>query len=152
MLERIISSTILNAALHTEGSAWPSGMDSYAWRRLCGSFQKVSTDLCEVLAEVARWLATPLEDPEPLKPFVACTPVALDKCPGVRPVGVGEVPHRIISKAILAVVCQGVPKAVGSIHLCIGQSQGCKLQSRPWMKSMQRTPRKKFCWWMHLMH
>ena len=126
IFEEITGSTILNAALHTEGSAGPSGLDSYAWRRLCGSFQKVSTDLCEALAKVARRLATSLVDPELLKPFVACRLVALDKCPGVRPVGIGEVPRRIISKAILAVVRQDVKKAVGSIQLCIGQSQGCE--------------------------
>ena len=37
--------------MHTQGAAGPSGVDAYAWRRLCSSFQGASTDLCNVLAK-----------------------------------------------------------------------------------------------------
>ena len=38
------ATAILNSALHTEGSAGPSGMDAYAWRRMCCSFKGPSID------------------------------------------------------------------------------------------------------------
>ena len=40
--------SIDTAALHTNGSAGPSGIDSTGWRRLCTSFQKASADLATV--------------------------------------------------------------------------------------------------------
>ncbi len=112
--------------MHTDGSAGPSGMDAYAWRCLCASFQKASTDLCEALAKTARRLSSSFANPEPLKPLVACRLVALDKRPGVWPVGIGEVPRRIVSKAILAVIRSDIREVVGSLQLCLGQRLGCE--------------------------
>ena len=39
--------TILQSALHTQGSAGPSGLDAQAWRRMCSSFK--SAQLISVL-------------------------------------------------------------------------------------------------------
>ena len=52
--------------------------------------------------------------------------VALDKCPGIRPIGIGEVVRRIISKAIMRTVRYDLQDAVGSIQLCAGQEAGCE--------------------------
>ena len=98
IFKEITGASILNAALHTDGGAGPSGVDAYVWRRLCGSFQNASTDFCEALVKIAQRLSSSFVDPEPLKPLVACRLIALDQCPGVRPVGIGEVSCRIISK------------------------------------------------------
>ena len=87
--------------MHTQGSAGPSGLDSFAWRRLCCSFGSASHDLCSALAAVGRRLCSSLVNPESISALVACRLIPLDKCPGVRPFGVGEVPRRIIAKAIL---------------------------------------------------
>ena len=101
--EEITDLSIMEAALHTEGSAGPSGLDAYAWKRMYISFQKSSTDLCATVAMTAR-MAGAFVDPGPLAPLTACRLVALDKSPGVQPVGVGEVVPRIISKSILSVI------------------------------------------------
>ena len=50
IFEEIDGLSILKSALQTTGGAGPSGMDASAWRRMCASFQKASTDLCEALA------------------------------------------------------------------------------------------------------
>ena len=91
IFEEITASAILESSLHTDGSAGPSGLDAQAWRRICSSFQKASTDLCEAIAKTARKIGGTYVDPEPLKTLTACRLVALDKCPGVRPIGIGEV-------------------------------------------------------------
>ena len=54
---------IRNAALHTHGAAGLSGLDAYAWRRLCSSFQSLLHDLCKALAAVGRRLCTSIINP-----------------------------------------------------------------------------------------
>ena len=56
----------------------------------------MSHDLCSALAAVGRRLCSSLVNTESIGAFVACR--LMDKCPGVRPIGVGEVPRRIIAK------------------------------------------------------
>ena len=46
------------------------------------------------------------------------------KCPGLRPIGVGEVLCRIICKATLNLVCEDVQNAVGPLQLCVGHDSG----------------------------
>ena len=77
------------AVLRTSGAAGPSGLDAAAWRRMCTSFQRASSDLCDALSAVARKLCTTFVDPGGLSAFVSCRLIALDKCPGVRPIGAG---------------------------------------------------------------
>ena len=58
--------------------------------------------------------------------FTACRLIALDTHPGVRPIGVGEVCWRLLSKVILCVVQNDVLQAVGPLQLCAGQPAGCE--------------------------
>ena len=126
IFDRLNADSIQRAAMHTHGSAGPSGLDSFAWRRLCSSFGSVSHDLCSALAAVGRRLCSSLVNPESISAFVACRLIPLDKCPGVRPTGVGEVPRRIVTKAILRIVARDVEEAVGPLQVCAGQDGGCE--------------------------
>ena len=126
MFEQINGNLIHATALKTEGAAGPSGMDAAGWRRLVSSFHKESVDLCEAMAMMARRICSKFVDPMCLTAFTACRLVALDKHPGVRPVGIGEVLRRIIGKAILAVVGQDVQQVTGALQVCAGQQAGCE--------------------------
>ena len=70
---------------------------------------------------VARRLCTSYVDPDGIVALVACRLIALNKCPGVRPIGVKEVMRRIIARAVLAIVKLDVLEAAGSLQLCAGQ-------------------------------
>ena len=87
-----------------EGSAGLSGVDALGWRRLCTSFQTASSDLCHSLASVVRRISTSFVNPDALWPLLNCHLIALDKNPGVRPIGIGETSRRIIAKALLQAV------------------------------------------------
>uniref|UniRef100_A0A7S3DM41 Uncharacterized protein n=1 Tax=Entomoneis paludosa TaxID=265537 RepID=A0A7S3DM41_9STRA len=55
---------------------------------------------------------------------MACRLVALDKCPGVRPVGIGESFRRLMAKCIVLVAGHSATIACGSSNLCAGLSAG----------------------------
>ena len=94
------------------------------WRRLCTSFQTASLDLCSRLASVAKKFCTTYVDPQRLAPLTASRLIALNKCPGIQPIGVGETVSRILGKAILSTTKQDVLEAAGTLQLCVGQEAG----------------------------
>ena len=113
-------------ALKTAGAAGPSGIDAAGWKRMLSSFQRESTELCEAVAALARRMSSQYVDPSGLTALTACRLVALDKQPGVRPIGIGEVLGRIVGKATLAVVGPDVQQVAGALQVCTGQQGGCE--------------------------
>ena len=123
IFERITGEKIWKHALHTHGAA---GLDAKGWKSLLSSskFGIVAKDLGDAVAALARKLAT--EDCPYTEAITACCLMALDKKPGCRPVGIGEVLRRIIGKAILEVTKEDVREAVGNLQVCAGQQAGCE--------------------------
>jgi len=126
IFESLDCEAIRKAAMKTDGSAGPSGVDARGFRRMCTSFGRASDELCWSMSCVARRIASTYVDPSTLVSFTACRLIALDKHPGVRPIGVGEVARRIISKAILSVIERDIKAASENIQLCVGQTSGCE--------------------------
>ncbi len=124
VFEPLDANCIRKAALKVEGGAGPSGLDADAWRRLCMSFKSASDDLCNAMAGFAKRLCTEELSETHLTAYIACRLVPLDKNPGVRPIGIGEVLRRIVGKAVLSVIGKDVQKAAGSLQLCAGQPSG----------------------------
>ena len=52
--------------------------------------------------------------------------IPLDKNPGLRPIGVGEVLRRIAGKVIVSHLKEDVIQSVGSLQVCAGQDAGCE--------------------------
>ena len=124
MFNKIDCDLIQCTALKTEGAAGPSGLDAAAWRRT--SFKSASTELCDGLAAVARRICTTYVDPSTLTAFVACRLIPLDKCPGVRPIGIGEVARQIIGKVIAKTISNDIQEATGPLQTCAGHLSGCE--------------------------
>ena len=122
--ESLTPALLKNIALHSEGSAGPSGLNAVAWRRICSSHKGASVRMCQALSGFAKLLATRALDAAALVPFLSCRLIALDKKPGVRPIGVCEVPRRIVAKAILSVVKSDVTQACGFLQKCSGTPAG----------------------------
>ena len=64
-----------------------------------------------------------------LAPFLACRVIALDKCPGVRPIGIGDTARCIIAKGVLEITRLDIQDAAGSVQLCAGQISGCSFSA-----------------------
>ena len=76
------------ASLRTFGAAGHSGVDARSWCCFCTSFHAASNDLCEAMALFARRLCTIYLSPILLSSFLSCRLIGLDKCLGIRPIGV----------------------------------------------------------------
>ena len=126
LLESITGQLVRTTAIHTEGTAGPSGLDAADWRRMCSSIHDASRDRCNAVAAVGCRLCTTFVDPVGLKALTSCRLIAMDKQPGVRPIGIGEVARRIIGKAILSIIKDDVLKVAGVQQLCVGQQSGCE--------------------------
>ncbi len=74
--------------------------------------------------EVAKRLCITYVDPESIAPFVACRLIALDKNPGVRPIGIGNTARIIIAKSVLMIIKGDIQEAAGTTQLCAGQISG----------------------------
>ena len=58
--------------------------------------------------------------------LVASRLIALNKCPGVRPIGIGEVVRRIFGKVIMATIGKEIQDAAGALQVCAGHQAGCE--------------------------
>ena len=55
---------------------------------------------------------------------MSCRLIPLDKNPGIRPIGVGEVLRRIIGKTVTSFLKKDIKEAVGPLQVCAGYSAG----------------------------
>ena len=119
---------VRKAALKTRGGSGPSGMDGDGWRHILtsNSFKECSKELCVTFANVIKKLCSNVEDSKSLEAFLACRLIPLDKNPGIRPIGVGEVLRRIAGKVVVHTVREDVISSVGSLQVCAGQEAGCE--------------------------
>ena len=81
---------------------------------------KAAEQLCHSIARVTRRLATEHVDPDNIDSLRNCRLIPLDKNPGIRPIGIGEVLRRIMGKAIMTFTKEDAMKAVGSLQLSVG--------------------------------
>jgi hypothetical protein len=129
IFDQIDSELIRKVALETKGAAGPSNLDANAWRRILVSkhFAKESPDLAKAIAEFAKSLCqTKLDDLNPLEAYLACSLIPLDKDPGLRPIGIGEVLRRIVGKAITTILKPDLKESVDGVQMCVSQEGGAE--------------------------
>ena len=56
--------------------------------------------------------------------YIACRLIPVDKSPGVRPIGIGEVLRRIIGRSILKCLANDLKRLGQSDQLCLGKKSG----------------------------
>ena len=100
--DSINEESVLKAALMTKGSAGPSGMDADIYRRIFCSknFSRVGRELREEIATLTKNLLRTSYHPIFVEAYTSSRLLPLDKNPGIRPIGVGEVLRRIVGKII----------------------------------------------------
>jgi hypothetical protein len=120
----ITSEHVENVAKKMSGAAGLSEFDSSALKFLLLSHGQASNRLLGVIAKFSQWLSN---DTPPFAAFRAALAnrlIAMDKFPGVRPIGIGNVWRRLIAKCVLAVAGHSATTACGSDQLCAGLRAG----------------------------
>ena len=126
--DNINETTILKAVLNTKGSAGPSGRDAELYRRLLASktFSNAGKEMREEIAILIKNLLTKSYHPCLLEPLLASRLIPLNKNPGVRPIGVGEVLRRIIGKVVSRNSTEEIKAAAGPLQTCAGHEAGAE--------------------------
>ena len=83
------------------------------------------------VTSVARCLSTVTNDSAILMPFVACRLILLDMRPGIRLIGIGDVPRRIIAKPFFSLLVMMLHLVQVLYRLVQDMLLGQRLQSMP---------------------
>ena len=96
------------------------------WQRLLCSKQhkKKPAELCQAVSDLAKKLNRQVIPPSHLRAFVAGRLIPLDKNPGVRPIGIGEVLRRIVSSATVTLLKPELVAVTAPLQTCAGLSGG----------------------------
>ena len=124
--DNIDEQMVFKAASLTKGTGGPSHLDAENYHHMLTSkkFKKENKELREQIAALARFLATQIVDPRTLEAFVACRLIPLNKNPGVRPIGVGEVLRRLVGKCVGWVLKKDIQEAAGPLQVATGLQSG----------------------------
>ncbi len=106
------------------GSAGCSGLTAEALKNMLLRHGRASSELRDELTEWALWLANSSPPWAAYRAMRQGRLVALDKQPGVRPVGIGETWMRAVSKLVLAQCGMDGKEACGNSQLCAGLEAG----------------------------
>ena len=119
----IKESLVMRAAMLTKGDSGPAGLDANGWRMILTSrqFANSSSDLRKAFANFIKKLCSEEQYTQSLETFTANRLIPLDKNPGLRQVGLGEVLTRIAGKVVMILCKKDFTKAAGSLQLSAGQ-------------------------------
>ena len=113
-----------SAARRLQGAAGPCGLDATELKHLLFRFGPESKRLMDELAAWTVWLSAESPPWAAYRAMMANRLIAIDKQPGVRPVGCGEVFRRLWAKALIVECGDEATEACGRINLCAGLSAG----------------------------
>ena len=86
----------------------PSGLDTCKWRPLLTSYKSSSIDFCKTVSKLSIRIATE---------YNGCRLIALDKCPGVRPIDIDGVLRRITGRSTVKCVKRNL-QLLGGTYRC----------------------------------
>jgi hypothetical protein len=114
----ITGDVIEDVTSRLSGDTGPGGTDATDLKNWFLRFGADSEFLRDSLAGLAKWLANEHPPWAAYSALMACRLVALDKSPGGRPVGIGEVYRRLMAKCLLKVVGHQATDAAVNLNLC----------------------------------
>ena len=127
IFEPIDAEKIIRATRKINGSGGPTQVDADNWKHmLCSKFFTTQSEsLAQAIADLTKILCTEEVNAECVKELYAGRLIPLDKGNGgVRPIGIGEVLRRIISKSVTSTLKEDIISAAGLLQTCSGLEGG----------------------------
>ena len=106
------------------GGAGPGGTDSISLQHWLLRFGAASGALRLIVTEMGEWLSNVRPPWAAYRALMSGRLIALDKSPGIRPVGIGETWRRLLAKCLLRVSGQEAKAACGTEQLAGGVEAG----------------------------
>ena len=119
-----ITSTDKKQAMKLFGSSGPSGSDANHWFDALIRFGLESSRLRDLVSQLGNLIANEIISWRKIKTLLSCRLIALDKQPGVRPIGIGETLRRLLGNAVADLTGDNLANAFGSEQLAGGKSCG----------------------------
>ena len=120
----VTADVVEDVASRLSGSSGPSGTDAVELRNWLLRYGGSSAALRSELAALTTWIANSNPPWAAYRALMACRLAALDKQPGVRPVGIGEIYRRLMAKCFLSMAGDRATQACGNYNLCAGIKAG----------------------------
>lgn len=120
----IYPETVKEVAHKMGGSGGPGGSDGKSLRKWLLHFGVTRKDLQKEVGLLIQRLANENVRWETIRGFMADRLIALNKSPGVRPIGIGECWRRLFAKVILKETGGDATEACGVSQLCCGLECG----------------------------
>ena len=120
----ITASHIQFVANHLQGGVGPGGCRSAHWKDALLWYGSSSAHLCEAVAALCQLLCNSIVPLDDIRALLASRVIALDKCPGVYPIGVGETLRHLMGKTICLVTRIDASIICGQHQLCAGLQSG----------------------------
>ena len=120
----VTSGHVEKIARSLHGGAGPGGTNSSHWRSFLLRFGVQSAKLREAVASLIMMMANGIVDWQWIRALMSSRLIALDKNPGVRPIGVGEVLRRLMGKVMMLCTGVDVQDECGADQLCSGLRGG----------------------------
>ena len=129
VFDSIDGGKVRSACLQMTGGAAPSCLDALGLRRIACSkqFGMESVNLCNAVAEVTRRLCKQNIDHTLITSLANSRIIALNKNPGIRPIGMGEVLRRLMGKVVASTLKKEVQISVGPLQTCTGLKSGSEV-------------------------
>ena len=86
----ITADYVERVAHRIQGAAGPGGSTAMQWHSYLLQFGTYGAHLRDAMAGLARRLANTVVEWEDIRALMANRLIALNKCPGIRPIGIGE--------------------------------------------------------------
>ena len=126
----ITKEVIKKVAWCLSGSAGPGGLDAQSVQQWLLRFGGASQQLCKAICKFVVWLANDFLTWAAYRALKAGQLVALDSCPGIWPIGIGQTWNCINAQCVLLVSGGEAKDACGIDQLCAGFKAGieCSIQ------------------------
>ena len=120
----ITNNTVMSVAGQLSGEAGPGGTDSVSLQHWLLRFGEASRELRLIVADFTEWLTNGRPSWAAYQAMMSSLMIALEKQPGVRPVGVGETWQQMMEKCLLRVTGQEAKATCGTEQLAGGVEAG----------------------------